>query len=83
MNVSRAVATLCKRKRLQQRRDPDNRRRKLLQLTPEGRALYKNLMPHVHEVANSLFATMEPDELEVLSRLIDKMTTRLESPTSE
>lgn len=78
MNVSRAVATLCRRKRLQQRRDPDNRRRKLLRLTADGRALYKSLMPHVQEIANSLFATMEPDELELLSRLIDKMTAQLD-----
>jgi DNA-binding MarR family transcriptional regulator len=78
MNVSRAVATLCRRKRLQQRRDPDNRRRKLLRLTAEGRALYKSLMPHVQEIADSLFATMERDELETLSRLIDKMTAQLE-----
>jgi DNA-binding MarR family transcriptional regulator len=79
MNVSRAVATLCRRKRLQQRRDPDNRRRKLLRLTADGRALYKSLMPHVQEIADSVFATMEQDELEMLSRLIDKMTARLEA----
>jgi DNA-binding MarR family transcriptional regulator len=79
MNVSRAVATLCRRKRLQLRRDPDNRRRKLLQLTPEGRKLYRNLMPHVQEIANSLFATMAADELETFSKLIDKMTARLEA----
>lgn len=78
MNVSRAVATLCRRKRLQQRRDPDNRRRKLLRLTADGRALYRSLVPHVQEIADSLFATMERDELETLSRLIDKMTTQLE-----
>lgn len=78
MNVSRAVATLRRRKRLQQRTDPNNRRRKLLQLTPDGWALYKNLMPHVVEVADSLFATMAPEELQQLSRLIDKMTAQLQ-----
>lgn len=83
MNVSRAVATLSRRKRLQQRRDPDNRRRKLLRLTAEGRALYKSFMPHVQEIADSLFATMEREEIEVLSRLIDKMTARLEGTTPE
>jgi DNA-binding MarR family transcriptional regulator len=51
----------------------------LLQLTPEGRKLYKNLMPHVQEIANSLFATMAADELETFSKLIDKMTARLEA----
>lgn len=79
MNVSRAVAALSRHKRIQQRPDPDNRRRKLLTLTPKGRKLHDDLMPHVREVADSLFATLEPAELEALSKLIDKMTARLDA----
>jgi len=78
MNVSRAVAALSRQKRIQQRPDPDNRRRKLLTLTPKGWKLHDDLMPHIQEVANSLFATLESTELEVLSKLIDKMTARLD-----
>ncbi|MFO1410645.1 MAG: MarR family transcriptional regulator [Steroidobacteraceae bacterium] len=81
MNVSRAVAALRRHGRVQQRTDPDNRRRKLLQLTPEGLALYRNLVPHVQQIATRLFATMSGEELATLSRLIDTMTTRLESDT--
>jgi DNA-binding MarR family transcriptional regulator len=79
MNVSRAVAALTKQKRIQQRPDPDNRRRKLLTLTSKGWKLHADLMPHVQQVADSLFATLERDDLELLSRLIDKMTAQLEA----
>ncbi len=79
MNVSRAVAALRRHGRVQQRTDPDNRRRKLLQLTPEGLALYRSLVPHVQQIATRLFATMSGEELAMLSRLIDTMTTRLET----
>ena len=78
MNVSRAVAALSRQKRIQQRPDPTNRRRKLLTLTPKGWKLHEDLMPHVREIATSLFATLQPEELEVLSKLIDKMTARLD-----
>ena len=79
MNVSRAVAALRRRGRIQQRTDPNNRRRKLLQLTPEGWKLHKSLMPHVQRVADALFSRMDPEEMALLSRLIDLMTARLEA----
>ena len=78
MNVSRAVAALVRQKRIQQRPDPDNRRRKLLTLTPKGWKLHDDLMPHVRQVAGKVFATLAPEEIEVLSRLIDKMTVQLD-----
>ena len=83
MNVSRAVAALRRHGRVQQRTDPNNRRRKLLQLTPEGLALYRNLVPHVQQIATRLFATMSGEEVATLSRLIDTMTSRLESDPGE
>lgn len=83
MNVSRAVAALRRHGRVQQRTDPNNRRRKLLQLTPEGLALYRNLVPHVQQIATRLFATMSGEEVATLSRLIDTMTARLETDPGE
>lgn len=79
MNVSRAVASLSLHRRIQQRPDPDNRRRKLLTLTPKGWKLHDDLMPHIQAVATSLFAALEAAELEVLGKLIDKMTARLDA----
>jgi DNA-binding MarR family transcriptional regulator len=75
----RAVATLRRQGRVQQRTDPDNRRHKLLQLTPEGVAVYRSILPHVQAVAARLFDTMSREEIASLSRLLDGMTARLES----
>lgn len=83
MNVSRAVASLSRQKRIQQRPDPNNRRRKLLKLTTKGWKLHDALMPHVQEIASTLFATLQPDEIEQLSRLIDKMTAQLDKGSDE
>ncbi len=79
MNVSRAVAALRRRGRVSQRTDPDNRRRKLLQLTDDGWKLYHEMLPHVQQVAATVFGDMSTQELALLSRLIDQMTTRLEN----
>ena len=67
---------------MQQRTDPNNRRRKLLQLTPDGMALYRNIVPHVQQVAARVFDTMSPEEIATLSRLLDGMTARLESTST-
>jgi DNA-binding MarR family transcriptional regulator len=82
MNVSRSVAALRRHGRVQQRTDPNNRRRKLLQLTPDGMALYLNIVPHVQQVAARVFDTMSPEEIATLSRLLDGMTARLESTST-
>jgi DNA-binding MarR family transcriptional regulator len=79
MNVSRAVAALRRHGRVRQRTDPNNRRRRLLQLTPEGLALYRNLVPHVQQIAHRLFGAMSAEEISTLSRLLDDMTARIES----
>jgi MarR family transcriptional regulator, lower aerobic nicotinate degradation pathway regulator len=79
MNVSRSVAELRRHGRVLQQRDPNNRRRKLLTLTPKGWTLYRKLIPHVQEVADTLFKNMSKKEMAVLSRLIDMMTAHLES----
>jgi DNA-binding MarR family transcriptional regulator len=64
---------------VRQRTDPNNRRRRLLQLTPEGLALYRNLVPHVQQIAHRLFGAMSAEEISTLSRLLDDMTARIES----
>ena len=79
MNVSRAVAALRRSGRLTERSDPQNRRRKLLTLTADGKKLYRTLMPHVQEVAGKLFDGMTPEEITTLSRLLAGMTERIQS----
>ncbi len=78
MNVSRAVAALRRQSRVSEQTDPGNRRRKLLRLTAQGWALYRQLLPHVGEVAGEVFRDLTRGEIAQLSRLLDMMTARLE-----
>ncbi len=82
MNVSRAVAALRRQNRVTEQTDPGNRRRKLLRLTAQGWALYRQLLPHVGEVAGEVFRDLTRSEIAQLSRLLDMMTARLEKNTS-
>src|SRR5229473_1961263 len=47
VRVSRAVARLLARNRVSRRTDPDDRRRAILDLTPEGRMIYGKVVPMV------------------------------------
>jgi len=79
MNVSRSVARLRRQGRVSERSDPTNRRRKILSLTPAGAALYHKLTPHVKVLSEFLFDPLSALEAEILSKLIDLLTKRLEA----
>jgi DNA-binding MarR family transcriptional regulator len=74
MNVSRAVGTLRKQGRIEERRDEDNRRRKLLRLTPEGQRVFDELTPDATLAAGRLFDGMDDKALRHLSLVIDRLT---------
>lgn len=78
MNVSRAVAVLRRQGRIREKRDPTNGRRKLLTLTPKGWAVYEALKPHLERTSALLFVTMPAEDVETLSRLIDRLIARVE-----
>ena len=79
MNVSRSVARMRRQGRIVDRSDPLNRRRKILTPSPEGWALYGKLAPHVTVLSQFLFDTLSPLEAELLARLTDLLTARLEA----
>lgn len=79
MNVSRAVATLRRNDRISAQPDPDNRRRKILSLTPRGRNLHRMLVPHVTKISDFLFESMSPLEVEFLGKLMSKLVRRLDA----
>ena len=78
MNISRSVATLRRQGRVSERTDPANRRRKILSVTPKGWEVYNAGVPQVRKVAEILFASMSPLEVEFLGRLVDVLVSRLE-----
>lgn len=73
MNVSRAVSTLRKQGRIEERRDEENRRRKLLRLTPEGQQVFDELEPDATLAMGRLFDGMDDKALRHLSLVIDKL----------
>jgi DNA-binding MarR family transcriptional regulator len=82
MNVSRSVATLRRQGRITERRDPTNRRRKMLRLTPKGWAACRSFLPDMDRISNFLLASMSPLEVEFLGRLVDLLIDRLETADS-
>ena len=62
MAVSRSVSILRDLKAVIETRDPTNRRRKILSLSPEGLRLFSTIMPATALVANKLFADLTPSE---------------------
>jgi DNA-binding MarR family transcriptional regulator len=78
MAVSRAVAALNKHGRITVETDPASRRRKTLRLTPEGEALWREMMPATLKVADYLFEALCADEMAAFDAYVAKLTEHLE-----
>lgn len=79
MRVSRAVASLQANGRIEVRTDPNNRRRKTLRLTPEGRRLYEQMLPTTDAVASYLFESLRLDEILAFDRYVTTLIDSLEA----
>jgi len=79
MNVSRSVAALRRQGRIAERRDPANRRRKMLRLTPKGWSACRSFVPDMERMSRFLLASMSALEVEFFGRLVDQLITRLET----
>lgn len=78
MNVSRSVAALRRRARLQETPDPQNRVRKHLTLTSKGIELYEELLPSIKQLSKQLLEVMSEEEVAALSQLVEKVIGRIE-----
>ena len=78
MSVSRAVAALQSNGRITVSVDPDNRRRKTVTLTAEGRRLYAEMRPESDRVADYLLSRLSPDDVVALDRIVDTLLHTLE-----
>ena len=79
MAISRAVALLRRHRRIEVTTDPANRRRKVLRLTPAGRALYEQMLPTTEKVARYLFEALRPDEIMAFDRFVRTVIDKLEA----
>jgi DNA-binding MarR family transcriptional regulator len=71
--VSRAVAALEERGLIARRPNRDDRREELLELTPEGRAIYEALAPEALAFEARMLSVLTPAEQDNLAGLIDKL----------
>ncbi len=76
VRVSRAVARLLAHERVTRRTDPDDRRRAILDLTPEGRAVYAKVVPMVLAVENELLSGLSTEERQLLDQVVRKLEER-------
>ena len=78
MNVSRAFASLATRGWIEQVNDPDNKRRKPVQLSARGWEAYQAMTPDVRIVADYLFKGLTANERNALARISKKIIARME-----
>lgn len=83
MNVSRAVSSLREAGRIVSDQDPENHRRQLLRLTPEGEQLYIKLFPSARLQAERLFSVLDEDERRTFGALLDRLYHQAETLMGE
>jgi DNA-binding MarR family transcriptional regulator len=76
MQISRAIAGLERAGLLTRRVDPQDRRNRILKLTPAGRALLQKLVPMVEAREAFLLEALEPHERALLESAMAKLLER-------
>lgn len=74
VQVSRAVASLVRRRRVQKRQDRADGRVSRLSLTARGRAIYDEVVPHALALEQQFLASLAPNERVQLDRLLVKLS---------
>lgn len=73
MNVSRGVLRLTRQGRLSNSPDPADGRRKILNLTAKGRAVFNSVFPSAVEQERAMLAGLSSAEKRTVSRILDKL----------
>lgn len=76
MTVSRAVASLEARGLLRRYDAPHDRRNKILELTSQGQAIYRKIVPLILAREAFLLESFTPEERTTLARLLEALTAR-------
>lgn len=83
MNVSRALASLQKRGWVENALDSNDKRRKPVQLSDQGRSAFQALAPALSNVATHLLGTLNTGEKKSLEKSVSKIMGRLEAWPAE
>lgn len=73
VRVSRAVIRLADKGLLTRRAQPGDKRAQVLRLSRSGLATYRQIVPLARKLQAELAAKLEPDELGLLHRMLDKL----------
>lgn len=74
--VSRAVNNLLKSGRISRSFASDDRRRSVLNLSPEGRKIYKRIVPLALAYEERLLEALTPAEISTLDKIVSKLQTQ-------
>lgn len=77
-NITRLVGGLVERGLVERHRDPEDRRRQRVFLTPTGRELLEELQPVVMNARGQLFGGLPPEDITALERVLDHLEATLE-----
>ena len=72
--VSRAVASLEKKALITRKKDAEDTRRQVLNITREGQTLHDRLMVTFSKAETRMLETLTSDEISVLEGLLDKLS---------
>lgn len=75
--VSRAVAKLLKQGRLTREFADQDKRRSILNLSPEGREVYEQVVPLALKIESELLEGFSSEEIDTLNLLVDRMLARM------
>lgn len=67
----------------QRRRDPADRRRHIVEISPRGTQLVTDVYASIASVEAELFASLDPNEIGTLHRLLDRIRTATGEPTCD
>ncbi len=75
---SRAASALEKKGLITRREDPENKRRKLISLTPRGVETFERIWPQARRTIQRVTDQLEPEDLAELKRLFDLLNAAAE-----
>jgi len=76
--VSRIIDKLAKKKLVERRRFPNDRRRYLIALTATGRQIHDRLMPHVQQLREQTWQGLTEDDFLRLQQLLGRIRGNFE-----